>query len=1187
MFGDRSSLMSGTEARSIVEDAVRRELFGPKPGERPRGNPLDCSRGKIIFPSGTKIENIYHDQATGEEILTQGDPLHRYGVGVLHPAVFTKDRTIDDKQSIEETLDEETPIPGLPTDDEDLSDDEVPSRNPALDSTSSESPEDADDFDLSDANHFKPSAMAISFKGRFAKEGLFNVTVTGAYYDKLNVSVNVNDTTYLKQWWVRRPFKLDGSIDYGALTAKKRLIEVNLSPVGSEDVPRISPKLQAFIRPVPDESDEEVQLLTVSVSNTATTPGSENTLFQMSFFVDAMDGNTIEPYPERSLSDRDEEEQSLELLYRNHLTYGIGHGCAATWEDNGAAVARIKAEPLPSYEVPSLTPNIFVEGTDELVTVSMRDLALGNDQGTRQIEQVLKLYGEWIAAREEEAKKLEDKYRPAAQRHLDRCKDALQRMQAGWSMVTGENAHSNAAKAFKWMNEAMLYQQLRFKKCKLRKVTQEKDGVNRVSEKCPTFQPIETIDLPKGIGNWRPFQIAFILATLPELVDKSSPRRDLVDLIFFPTGGGKTEAYLGASALSLLARRLHDPDDAGTDTLMRYTLRLLTTQQFQRAASLICVLENIRSRNEEVLGSKRFGIGIWLGSNTTPNTRKSAETALGKIQKDRNAQNPFLLLKCPWCGAAMGPQSDSHRKNTSPPGYMLTQHTVRFVCVDKDCEYSSPHNYLPVYVIDEDIYEERPSLIIGTVDKFAMLAWRPRARAMFGLDSEGQRQFSPPGLIIQDELHLISGPLGSMVGLYEPIIDDLCTDKRGETPIPPKIIASTATARRYEEQILALFGRPKDQVAIFPPHGLEDGHSFFAEPEVLDDGSPAPGRRYLGVFSASLGSTQTVQVRVAAATLQAANSIPKEYRDGYWTNLNFFNSLRELGNTVTLLQSDVPDYVNGLRSREGLTQPRWPRRIMELTSRRPNSEIPQSIEELEKEFESGECTDICLASNIIEVGIDIDRLGLMTIVGQPKNTAQYIQVSGRVGRRPDRAPGLVITLYGAAKPRDRSHFERFQTYHQQLYSQVEPTSVTPFAEPALKRALHAAIITYIRQTTNSKIEPEPFPEKAFDSAVELLLERAQQVDPSSIKYLRREAEQRKQSWQRWHRTVWSANSTDKDGSPIQGLMRNAGNLPISDADVVSWEVPTSMRNVDAECKLDITFAYNHEDEAIKDPEEMK
>ncbi|MEK0264870.1 helicase-related protein [Bifidobacterium mongoliense] len=1157
--------MSGIKARDAVEAAVRRELFGPSETDKFRGKPLDCSSRDIIFSSKDEARTVFFDKATGQEILSHTDPLHRYGVGVLYPAGNADTNTYDRDSQLSDIANEETPIPGLSNQRDELLGDQLANHSKLYTDVA-----DSDDFDLSDANKFKPSAMAVSLKCKLTPSTGFKVVVEGAYYDKLVVHIPEYHKPF--NWWVRRPFKLEGLIEYHSLNADKHLTDIDLVTVQGAQTPRVSPAIQVFSRPVPIEQDRDLRLLTISVRNTASGNGSSNALFQMRFSVEAINGNTIEPYPEETQAVRNSEEQSIDLLYRNRLTYAIGHGCSATWDGNHT-VTQIQAEPMPSYEVPSLTPDIFMTGTRQRVVVSMRELALGSSEGNQQVEQVLSLYGGWIAERQVESEELAEKYQSAARRHLDLCREALTRMRKGWNMIVG-NQSPISTQAFRLMNEAMLYQQLR-SRLPLRKVVREKDGTLKVEGKHPDIMSLNTLELPPDSGKWRPFQIAFILAVLPELIERSSPQRSMVDLIFFPTGGGKTEAYLGASALSLLARRLRDPNDEGTDTIMRYTLRLLTTQQFQRAASLICVLEDIRSRKKDVLGSKRFGIGVWLGGDSTPNTWKQAVKCLQHLKSYNDAQNKFLLLRCPWCGAQMGPQQRpiSHM-SMDVAGYELVRGKVHFRCIDSQCRYSSVHNYLPVHVVDEDIYESRPSLIIGTVDKFAMLAWRPEARSLFGLGSDGNRQFSPPSLIIQDELHLISGPLGSMVGLYEPVIDDLCTDKRGELSILPKIIASTATARRYEEQILALFGRGEGQVRIFPPHGLEEGHSFFAEPQTLDDGKLAPGRRYLGVFSASLGSMQTVQVRVAASTLQAAQEIPKEDRDGYWTNLNFFNSLRELGNTVTLLQSDVPDYLTGLRYRDELKNPRWPKVTMELTSRRRNDEIPKAIEQLQLSCDNKQCIDICLASNIIEVGIDIDRLGLMTIVGQPKTTAQYIQVSGRVGRKPNISPGLVITIYGAAKPRDRSHFERFQTYHQQLYAQVEPTSVTPFAGPVLKRALQAAIVAYIRQSTEKSLKPDPFPASAFDSAVKILCERAQLTDPSTVKDLRAEANRRKTNWQAWERTEWSANSFD--GSTEQGLMRYAGTLS-ANTNVLTWDVPTSMRTVDAECSLRITQTYANDD----------
>jgi ATP-dependent helicase YprA (DUF1998 family) len=474
-------------------------------------------------------------------------------------------------------------------------------------------------------------------------------------------------------------------------------------------------------------------------------------------------------------------------------------------------------------------------------------------------------------------------------------------------------------------------------------------------------------------------------------------------------------------------------------------------------------------------------------------------------------------------------------------------------------------------VVDEDIYASRPTFTMGTVDKFAMLAWKSSAHSLFGLEADGKRTVSPPELIIQDELHLISGPLGSMVGLYEPVVDSLCTDRRGGQKKVPKIIASTATIRRYEKQVLDLYGRSR--VALFPPHGLEESRAFFAEPAVNEDGSLAQGRRYLGVMAPSLGSIQSAQVRVAAAALQGRAEIPAGQEDGYWTNLNFFNSLRELGNTVSLLQSDIPDYIKGKAFRDGIDSHdvRYPTNRMELTSRRRSDDIPRAIEELEVTSQSADCIDVCLASNIIEVGVDIDRLSLMTIVGQPKTTAQYIQVSGRVGRRWHERPGLVVTIYGASKPRDRSHYEHFRDYHERLYAEVEPTSLTPFAWPVLRRGLHGAAVALLRQS-NATSSVFPFPDVEFDAAISVIRQRAAVVDPKELDVLDAEAARRRAEGVNWNRTVWDGNVLG--GDPLQGLMRYPGSAAVTGTKAPIWDVPSSMRNVDAECRLRITTGYD-------------
>src|SRR5258708_11171748 len=331
-----------------------------------------------------------------------------------------------------------------------------------------------------------------------------------------------------------------------------------------------------------------------------------------------------------------------------------------------------------------------------------------------------------------------------------------------------------------------------------------------------------------------------------------------------------------------------------------------------------------------------------------------------------------------------------------------------------------------------------------------------------------------------------------MVGLYEAVIEELCVDRRQDTPIIPKIISSTAIIRRYKDQIKALYGRHR--VTLFPPPGLDAGDSFFARYATEDDGSLSRGRLYVGVHAPGLGSLQTVQVRYFTELLQAPVNLSNVERDPWWTLLLFFNSLRELGTTLSLFQSDITDYLKVTANRLGLDlfkmRTFW--ELKELTGRLRSDEVPQAIAALEvtcTNKNNQKPVDVCLASNILEVGIDIDRLSLMAVVGQPKATSQYIQVTGRVGRDWRERPGLVIQIYMASKPRDRFHFERFRSYHERLYALVEPTIVTPFSPPALDRALHAALVAYVRQRGNEKVQrsPYPFPEDLIKQFKDIIL----------------------------------------------------------------------------------------------------
>ncbi|MEV0752465.1 helicase-related protein [Streptosporangium sp. NPDC050280] len=1126
-------------SRAQVLNDLKAELVGPKP----LGKALNLS--KIIkFASKEEARGPWRDAATGEEILHDFRPLRRYGTAVLAPA------------GEEEALEDSLPEFGTVSDEvlEPLISDQLVEKSQS--DISKIKQELDDDLDLSLANARKQSTIGISVHCQLPDAAKIVVTASFGRYKSFQVDIAGKA---VDPWWVRSPVSVRAAFSAKSLapTGVRRMVYPDEVAVEGADGLEIA--VRAYSRRIDGN-----HLITLTVTNRSSSRGDQTSLFQAEFSAVVEGEGVFLPYPEeRGRRDLDTEEQSIALLYRHHQTFAFGHGCAANWaREPGESTTRIDAVCLPTFETPSITPVIRRENGTELA-VGMKVLAAleRRDEAASQVEEIIWRYEQWITDRRGE---VPDQHRLAAESHLCQCEAALARMRRGWELICTDK---QIATAFRLANQAMADQQAR-SSVSPRETLLDGQGFISVEGDPPTGE------LPPGRGDWRPFQIAFFLAVVESIAFPQSDDRDNVELIFFPTGGGKTEAYLAVAAFAMFLRRLRDPDDVGTEVIMRYTLRLLTAQQFLRAAALICAMEQLRAGRSD-LGGEPYTIGIWLGGATTPNRRDKAVEAWKDMAKEpAQAANKFLLLRCPWCAAKLGPTAEQMKargkriRHSVIPGYRYRRNPDRITleCPDNRCFF---HRGLPLLVVDEDIYKKPPSMVIGTVDKFAMIPWRPLARALFGRDGAGRQVASPPGLIIQDEFHLISGPLGSMVGMYEAVVEDLCTDRRGAVPVKPKIIASTATIRRYTQQVKAVYGR--DRVALFPPSGLTAEDSFFAV-WARDERTKQllSGRLYVGVHAPGLGSIQSVQVRTAAALLQSAGYLPDEQKDPWWTSLWFFNSLRELGNTLSLIQADIPDYLVGIRRREGIEQARFPRTTMELTSRRRNDEIPRAIDELAADFATGKAIDICLASNIIEVGVDIDRLSLMAVVGQPKTTSQYIQVTGRVGRRWQERPGLVVTLYGAAKPRDRSHYERFRSYHERLYAQVEPTSVTPFARPVLRRALRGALVAHVRTTGSVDLPSWPLPHDEADVAAGVLLARAELVDPDELDAVEREVTQALQEWDDWDRAEWEANPVT--GDPLNGLMRYAGMAESSGKP--SWPVPTSMRNVDAECRVAITDAFN-------------
>jgi hypothetical protein len=1200
--------------RDAIIEALRRELVGPDP----RGSDLDTSVPPV-FGTMTDANGPWRDKGTRQEILTRDRPCRRYGVGVLYP-VGARPQVSDvtDTAASEGIGGAEAAVEARTRLLDEHAQQSLDAIQQRAERKSWDARDDGDALDLSLANAYQPGSMGVSLLAEIPPTASLVVRVKAARYETFAVTVKEGGRTW--HWWRRVPVEKRVTWSARELVADARrklpLGDVSESPEGLNG---LSVEVLARSHETPPGEHPRV-LLTVCVVNRQDMSAMSRDaacFFQCELEVSVTNSEGRElvlPYPGVPTEQRDQEEQEIDLLYRQTQTFAIGHGCAAVWAPtSGDRCGTVHGSALPVIETPSVTPDI-VDAAGKPVEVGMNILAglVEGRDGFDDLARIIDGYRAWITAREQEAALLPDHHQAAAERHLALCRRAAERMQDG---VIYLKERPQALAAFRLANHAMLLQQLRNLERKPRQMRYEKPtkdaaqkaGVWRFDEEFPPLASPLTI--PDRRGQWRPFQIAFLLLSLRSTADGEDDEREHVELIWFPTGGGKTEAYLGLAAFAMFLRRLrgvdvkHPTGDTGVEVLMRYTLRLLTAQQFQRAAALVCAMEHLRRQDVSRLGGEAFKIGIWVGG--TPNTRRQAIDALRALRKGGDPDHNIVVLeRCPWCRASLGkyperittvPAGRAHRgrNDGSFPvlGYVegrsaSGQDTVVARCSDEACPF---HRGLPVEFVDEDIYDAGAasvSILIGTVDKFAMLAWRPTARRLFGIAPDGTRMASPPGLVIQDELHLISGPLGSMVGLYEGVIEYLCTDRRAGRGTKPKLVTSTATIRNYREQVHALFGRGNEKVALFPPPGLDAGDSYFAS-RARDrvTGKLQRGRIYVGVHAPGLGSSQTAQVRSFSALLQAPLSLSPVERDPWWTLLLFYNSIRELGGALTLFQTDIVEYLGALKVRHGIddwNNVRHLYEVRELTGRLRDDEVTSAISRLETAATAtgtkARSVDACLASNIIEVGVDIDRLSLMAVVGQPKTTAQYIQVTGRVGRRWWERPGLVVTIYGASKPRDRSHFERFQSYHERLYAQVEPTSVTPFSRPALDRALHGLMAIFARQLGDGALanRPTPLPHALMDTLRHVLETRVGAIDADEVGTLHRIFDARMKEWRDWDPSRWADDSTDSADIP---LLRWPGSYASPERAAHSWQTPSSMRNVDAECEVKISLRYSPQDAA--------
>ncbi|MFG1606018.1 helicase-related protein [Actinoplanes sp. NPDC049265] len=826
-------------------------------------------------------------------------------------------------------------------------------------------------------------------------------------------------------------------------------------------------------------------LVTVAVENGAqhdeagSPPPTEDCLFQVELTC-SVDGGQVRPYPSVSLLSDDPEDQELQLLYRHRRVYGVGHGCSVLWDGDDGVVTRVATDMLPYSVVPGVSP-----GSRDAPVLSLdflSDETLPAPDLSAALNAFVDDYAEWISRRHDEASKLPAHHAGAADRLLVRMETARDRMREGVRVLTDDD---DVRTAFHLANAAMCEQILQSRHAKA--------SPGRRGQGLPKRSP--------GLAppSWYPFQLAFQLLTIASTADHRHTDRDVVDLIWFPTGGGKTEAYLALAAFEMIHRRLvRGRRGGGTAVLTRYTLRMLTSQQFQRAATLICALEQLREQDPRLHDSPSFTIGLWLGGDTTPNTYKVAHERARALRRASEPENPFQIIDCPWCGTPLIPR----RRSTDDGAYGVrtTSRTFELFCPHDECSF---HSELPVKVVDEQIYADPPTLLVATVDKFAGLPRHKDAAVVLGRDDS---PYEPPSLVIQDELHLLSGPLGTTVALYESAVLGLMSWDGAR----PKIVASTATIRSAPEQVQSLYGAP---VALFPPSGLDADHSHFAETDLQ-----SPGRMYVGLMPQAFTQSRATGLSCLALLEipMLLSDVPADL-DAYWTVVAYHNSLRELGRTVTIVRDDIESLLTNRASRRGGRARRIRGEgIIELTSNVSPSALIKRFARLERRAGEADAVDLVATTNMLSVGIDISRLGLMLMNGQPKTTAEYIQATSRVGR--SHVPGLVVTLLRAGKPRDRSHYESFRAFHESLYRHVEPTSVTPWSAASRSRSLHAALVTLVRhgaglRTNNEAGDFRP-DDPPVQKAVRILLDAAARSDPHTVAETTTEVQRLVNEWDR-------------------------------------------------------------------------
>ena len=1123
--------MKPADVRSEMIKGLERRLIGPLlntpaettwPGEFVQPKIIDATFAEPkSYPTGPWVG------PNGEEVLPD-PPKNVYVVGTLGPSMLRS--AMEQGEEAEDKILEEAEV-------------EVNNDGEFGDIDISDIQTDGDgdeDVEVIEDTELGAEQESIGVSIRLSNDvKTLEVHLDGGAYSELTVA-QAN-----RAWWIRRDVSF--------------VAQLSADVSSHQDFTDGDIEVQIGIDVRHDERDTKV--CTIWARNkgerTATfVEATKKTIFQVRLHADL----PTEPKPYAPFSNR--LASSLDLLYQTITLFSIGHGCDSKVEKTETGF-RVSSVSMPIVKVNGLTPDIKKDNI--LYAVGMNDLGQMNPTAISAVNRIIADYRSWINDRKLEIPALDSSLQAIGVGHLNECERFLSDIIAGWELA---QSNRDVAQCLRDASTAMDRQRVGAGAA-TRAVEFAADGTITVSGTNPHLSTSPQ-------SQWRPFQIAFILASLQKTVDENHVNRDEVDVIWMPTGGGKTEAYLGLAAFVILWEKLHQtragkPNEQNTKVLMRYTLRLLTVQQIQRATSLICALEIARKENTELYGKSEIRIGAWLGNKVTPGTRKAAVkqfTTTLKSGKDLT----FITKKCPWCGTQMG---QVHKDQIAGYKVVVIAKTISRVtvfCPDSTCPFTlhtvkaangaDLQRGIPVYEVDEDVYSSAPDFVVGTVDKMARISWKPESQRLFGLKN-GVRTFDPPRLFIQDELHLIAGPLGSIDGVFEVMLEQLCKVDGGRAPI---LVAATATTKNYQDQVNNLYAR---RARVIPPPGLTIEDSFFAVKEPNSD-----GKIYVAICSGGHSGATNIQTNVLsilghqAPALESAGADP----DPYWTNVTFFSSRRALGLLTSAVETTLKsrlNYMNALTGiRTGSPDPgkirratRYIRSVRELTAT-SSEDVGKVLSDLEKRKTEDYAVDLCFATSMIEVGLDVSRLGLMTVMGQPKSSSQYIQVTGRVGRHHS-APGLVVTVLNSRIARDRAHYEGFTAWHERLYASVESASVTPFTTRALEKST-PSVLTAMCRIMGKNGNPAQDANSYWANAVAVLTARANHLGGVSASNLARvlHSLQLMVTDPQVAAMKWTTED-DSSGEPFAFPM-GATNTPYGRP---HWRILNSMRSVDQDANM--------------------